>query len=160
MRSISLAIAGLLASACASGPVETAQDLPPPEAEAIQDPQQVEADQGTNIPFLKIDFNGDGIVTPYEFRQSKKADFLKYYDTDGDGVLKISCSVDEFSDLLMSYGSSHPSLTGCYARDEALATEFTFDDFFTAHEEWQKSVDTNGDGFISENEFNAASSSQ
>ena len=156
MRVFSIAIAGLLLPACASGTASTAEDLPI-EVGIVQGPDQTGNDLGQNIAFLKIDFNGDGIVTPYEFRQAKKADFAKYYDTDGDGVLKIVCSVDEFSQRLMSYGSSHPSLTECYAEDGVSAAEFAFDHFFAAHEKWQKSVDTNGDGFITEAEFLSAS---
>ena len=145
MTKIAIICAGLLVTACAS----TASD-PVPDAIGPQLEAPVEEH------FLKIDLNGDGIATPYEHREYLKSEFAKKYDTDGDGVLRIRCTKEEFSKLLKIYAPRHPVIGACYLGSEATSEDFTFDDYAGVHAHWWKAVDTNSDGFVSRDEYVAA----
>ena len=145
MKKIAILCAGLVLAACSSTAAA-------PETPALNP----ETEKTVKEQFLKIDFNGDGLATPYEHKEYRKADFAKNYDTDGDGVLKIGCSKEAFSMMITKYTSHHPEITACYQNDDTSPTEFSFDDFFAVYENWQKEVDLNSDGFISEGEFLAS----
>lgn len=145
MKPIAMLSAGLIVAACASTPNDA--EIP------ITDDK---LDQRIDEQFLKIDFNDDGIATPYEMKEYGKAQFAKFHDTDGDGVLVISCSAENFSKLITRYGPLHPSITSCHQTSAETAIEFTFEDYYAASASWRASVDQNSDGFISRAEYAAS----
>ena len=133
-------------AACASTNVEPAATDETPDIAILE-----------NERFLRIDFNGDGLVTPYEHKEYLKANFAKHYDTDGDGRLTIACSKADFTNLIQNFGPRHPAFKECLDVDAATLATYSFDDFFAAHETWWTQADSNSDGFVSRAEYFAVS---
>lgn len=145
MKNTALICLCTLAAACAaSGTDSTAGQVSPDIASMVDE------------RFPRIDFNGDGLITPYEHKESLKADFAKHYDTDGDGTLKLACTKADFSEKIQNSGPHHPLIRQCLNTDVSTVAEYSFDDFFAAHTPWWKSTDANSDDFISREEFAAA----
>ena len=149
MKSRAIFSACILVSACASTSVEPQPSQP-----------NSSLTKGLSEQFVRVDFNGDGLITPYEHKESLKADFAKYYDTDVDGTLKLACTKADFSNITQNYGPLHPDIRQCLNTEVATVANYSFDDFFAAHAQWWENADANSDDFISGEEYAAAATAK
>jgi len=161
MRYLFIGLTGLIVTACATS-VEDARQAETPIAENRMSERnsnaEIEAFQAGMIDrqFLKFDFNDDGAITPYEHKEYRKAFFGQYFDTDGDKVVELACSREQFITLVKTLKPLHPSYQVCLRRTEEnpeWIAELSFDDYFAEVSDWFPSVDSDSDGFITKAEY-------